>query len=65
MSQGNWNNLFSTLCWSLWLRRNERVFENKVMSNEAVLLKSQNIIEVLNHSKEVFESSDAKWKSNS
>ena len=46
----NWNGFFATICWLIWIRRNERVFENKIMTNEALILRGRSIIEVMKHS---------------
>ena len=52
MKSGNlldskWSSLFSTVVWLVWLRRNERVFENKIMCNAAIVIKARSILEVI------------------
>ncbi|KAI9116654.1 hypothetical protein K1719_012312 [Acacia pycnantha] len=40
----DWGVLFCTLCWMIWQRRNSRIFENVILSNEAILYRANSII---------------------
>ncbi|KAI9075365.1 hypothetical protein K1719_042677 [Acacia pycnantha] len=42
-----WRDFFSTVCWLLWQRRNARIFENVITSNETIRFKEDSILSSL------------------